>query len=101
MAPTKTLFTPAEIVSACDEARAAGDDTYSTVFSISSGGRASANGAVRYFDLSCRAGEKVGKLLLRFQREKFVGRIYPLSASDGGATRDPSRTPIAWRPKVC
>jgi hypothetical protein len=76
------------------------------VFSIATSGRTAGNGAVRYFDLTARAGGKDGRLNLRFKKERHVGQILPLSEADaapagpvarGGAgdkprTRDPART---------
>ena len=87
----KALFSAEEIVDACEAAKAAGDATYYTVFSIAPGGRSSANGATHYFDLYARAGGKEGKLFLRFKNERFAGRIQPLTG--GEYTRDPTRTP--------
>ena len=89
MAPP--LFTAEEIVTACRVAAESGDPTYSTVFSIAITGRSSANGGAHYLDLTARAGGKEGKLLLRFKRERFVGRILPLSGGD--YTRDPMMCP--------
>jgi len=87
----KVLFTAEEVVAACEAAKAAGDATYSTVFTIAPGGRSSANGATQYFDLNASAGKKEGKLFLRFKNERFAGRIQPLTG--GEYTRDPTRTP--------
>ena len=93
MTTPKTLVTPEEIVAACEEAKAAGDETFASVFSIEPSGRASDNGAVQYFTLICRAGGKEDKLLLRFKNERFVGRMYPQNSADEGFTRDPTRAP--------
>lgn len=89
MAPN--LFTAEEIVTACQAAAAAGDPTYSSVFAIAASGRSSSNGGAHYLDLTARAGGKEGKLYLRFKRERFAGRILPLTG--GEYTRDPSVCP--------
>ena len=88
----KTLFNCDEIVAACEKAKAGGDTSYATVFSITLGGRASPS--AHYFDLNCRAGDKEGKLFVNFRRETFVGRILPLTPSEGSYARDPSRSPM-------
>jgi hypothetical protein len=85
----KVLFTAEEVVAACEAAKADGDATYSTVFTIAPGGRSS--GAAHYFDLYARAGGKNAKLFIRFKNERFAGRIQPLTG--GEYTRDPTRTP--------
>jgi len=103
----KVVFTSEEIIAACEAAKAAGDTAYTSVFSLATAGRTAGNGAVRYFDLSARAGGKEGRLNLRFRKERHVGQILPLVESDatpagpvprGGPgerprTRDPARTP--------
>ena len=86
----KTLFNCDEIVAACEKAKADGAPIYSTVFSITLGGRASPS--AHYFDLICRAAGKEGKLFMNFRRETFVGRILPLTPSEGSYARDPTQS---------
>ena len=93
------LFKAEEVIAACEEAKAAGDPTYSSVFSIASSGRASANGSSHYLDLTARAGGKEGKLVLRFKDEVAVGRIQPLTG--GEYNRDPTRAPTLGVQKYC
>ena len=85
------LFSAEEILAACEEAKAAGDSTFTSVFAIAKTGRASGNGAAHYLDLTARAGGKDAKLVLRFKDEVAVGRIQPLTGGD--YNRDPTRAP--------
>jgi hypothetical protein len=78
----RTLFSSAEVVKACATAASAGDEYYTSVFSIGSGSRLGKKGGVRYLDLNCRAGGKEGRLNLRFRNETTVGQILPLHAED-------------------
>lgn len=78
----RTLFSAPEVVKACATAAAAGDEYYTTVFSVGSGSRLGKKGGVRYLDLNCRAGGKEGRLNLRFRNETTVGQILPLHAED-------------------
>ena len=89
----RSVFTPAEIVGACEAAAAAGDTDYSRVFSIAHSGRSA--GAAHYVDLTARVGSKEGRLWLKFVDEKLSGKIAPLPGmGDPGAwTRDPTRPP--------
>jgi len=93
------LFRAKDIVAACEEAKAAGDPTYSSVFSIATSGRASSSGSAQYLDLTARAGGKEGKLVFRFKDEVAVGRIQPLTG--GEYNRDPTRTPALGVQKYC
>jgi hypothetical protein len=93
------IFSAREIVAACEKAKAVGDPTYSSVFSIATSGRASSSGSAQYLDLTARAGGKEGKLVLRFKDEVAVGRIQPLTG--GEYNRDPTRTPALGVQKYC
>ncbi len=87
----KVLFTPNDIITACEAAKAVGDINYESVFTIHPRSRSSTGGNATYFDLTARTPGKEGKLLLKFKDELFVGRIMPLSGVE--FTRDPSRAP--------
>ena len=89
----KTLFTPEELIAACQTAEEAGDDSLRSVFDIAPSARAAVNGSVHYLDLTARVPGKAGKLYVRFRNERLVGLILPLKGDPHESVRDPSRAP--------